>query len=91
MEFLINFNDKVRVQLTDHGVDILKKQHELLDAMLKQQGNTDGLGEFVVSIDEDGLTSFQLWQLMQTFGEHMVMGMNEPFEMQAMMTSAMRF
>ena len=61
----LNLNSEVIIKLTDYGKEILKSQGIL---------NT-------VGIDENGYSSFQMWELMHYFGSHMFIGDTEvPFE-----------
>ena len=80
----INLNSQVKVKLTEEGIKILENNHNCL---LKQYGGGEKakklFGEFVPSeVDENGYSSFQLWVLMNTFGNYMYNGnMNPPIEM----------
>lgn len=78
MGFKVNFNDPVKVRLTPSGRAVLMDQHNELDQYLRKRGHK-GLEQFRCSVDEEGYSTFQIWQLMQTFGPHMVMGCPEPF------------
>ena len=73
MKFNINHN--VKVKLTSYGVDILKMQHDEIQSMCKSD-----IGEFKLVLDKDGYCSMQLWDLMKTFGDYMIMGRPLPFE-----------
>lgn len=70
-----NMNNTVKVKLTDKGKDIYYHQHDDLN---KQSG-----GIFIKpkypEIGEDGYFKEQLWHLMQTFGDHVGMGFDQPF------------
>lgn len=69
-----NANDYVRVKLTQHGRDLLKKQHEALNAVsvyLPYRPPTE---------DSDGWSRWQLHRLMNHFGSHTGMGMPLCFE-----------
>jgi hypothetical protein len=81
MDVKINFNDIVKVKLTDRGKEIMKQRHDELNALIiKKSRSGKVFREFTIKIDREGYTSFLLWQLMNTFGEYMVMGLEEPFE-----------
>ena len=74
-EFKFNMNNSVKVKLNDIGHAELKRQHDELYADL----NMDR--EYVErSTDSDGYSSFQMHDLMNTFGHMMVMGYKTPFE-----------
>ncbi len=78
MEF--NINHHVKVKLTDAGIRILKEQHDQMDREIQERGGK-GLGIFTVTKDEQGYTRFQLWKLMNIFGESLTMGNNDvPFD-----------
>lgn len=64
-----NFNDRVRVQLTPTGVDILKDYWYM------------GFPEFVKVAIKTRVLEEQLWRVMKIFGPHVHMGMKEPIEM----------
>lgn len=69
MEVRINLNEKVKFKLSERGKEIYRHRY-------------DGYGFEYDSIqepelDDDGYMEMQLWVFMQTFGEHMIMGMSE--------------
>lgn len=71
----LNVNVQVKVRLTDIGINILRAKHDELKKTFNR------LGDFKSPpVDADGYSSFQLWGLMQTFGPHMGLGFNVPFE-----------
>lgn len=71
MSIRININDEVRVRLTDKGRDVLKFNHYRLVPHLP----------FVPSEeDAGGWSTWQLWRLMQEFGDSMHNGCDVPFE-----------
>lgn len=78
MDFKFNFNDSVKVRLTNFGIEILKQQHNELNSRIKNRGGK-GLGEFSVNVDEEGYTTFQLWSLISKFGHVMQLGREVPF------------
>ena len=73
-----NINDHVLVRLTDHGREILRKNHDEFASQIK------GLGalEYVPpKEDRGGWSRWQLWCLMAHLGESISMGHRElPFE-----------
>lgn len=79
MDVSINFNEEVKVKLTAVGIDILQEQRRVLNLHIKGKGGA-GLGELDLKTDDDGYTRFQLWDLMNRFGEHMRLGHPEPFQ-----------
>jgi hypothetical protein len=85
MELKVNINDAVKVKLTDFGVSILKEKREKLNKAIKGRGGK-GFGEFELKKDADGYTTFQHWELMNTFGDVMTMGFNAPFETDIIVT-----
>lgn len=69
----INLNDMVRVKLTDHGREILRKDYE--DRFAKY-----GRKYVPPKEDSDGWSKWQLWALFQDFGQHIHLGGRLPFE-----------
>ncbi len=74
-----NINETVRIQLTEKGRELLKKNHEELystcpvEAFRKFEPPTE---------DEEGWSRWQLWCVMSTFGPHMHFGaIEQPFLM----------
>ena len=68
----INLNDRIKVKLTTHGQEIYRSRWEELNRMA---------GRVVVfphyaRVDKEGYTSFQLWDFIETFGEHI--GITKP-------------
>lgn len=79
MDVIINFNDEVKVKLTEVGIEIMQEQRRELNSHIQGNGGI-GLGELELKTDDDGYTRFQLWDLMNRFGQHMRIGHPEPFE-----------
>lgn len=73
----LNLNNSVKVKLTEHGHAELKRQHEEFNK--EYQGV---LGEYKPRTeDENGYVSFQLHDLMNTFGHMLLIGNTDmPFE-----------
>ncbi len=69
-----NINHYVLVKLNDRGIEILRKKHDELAKVMPS------IGAFKLETDEFGYSKFQLWALMQTFGEHCSLGRVSPFE-----------
>lgn len=74
-----NLNETVKVKLNEHGIAILRRNHE---AVFKNYRN--GMQEKypfkMPAIDKDGWTEFQMWKFMQEFGSSIHMGCKMPFE-----------
>jgi hypothetical protein len=71
-----NLNEHVRVKLTAHGRQILRSQHEVWLKSIPK------LGDFVLpKEDEDGWSEWQMWHLMETFGNHIHLGHDIPFDL----------
>lgn len=73
---LFNINESVKVKLNDHGREILQRQHENLYRSIpgKRRAYTPR------STDADGWSTWQLWDLMNTFGPYVGLGMSVPFD-----------
>jgi len=71
-----NINQSVRVKLTDHGKKLL------LDDYLALMGHYGrNVYEFhLPKEDMNGYVKYQLWDLMKTFGPHINIGTEMPFE-----------
>lgn len=80
MDFRMNFNNSVKVKLTGFGTDVLRQRHAEFDRYLREEKGLQGLGPFTVSVDDEGYTEYQIWDLMQTFGIYMAPAAPEPFE-----------
>lgn len=80
MDFKFNMNQQIKVRLKQKGLDILKQQHDELDQWIRSRGGK-GFNPFAVHIDDDGYTSFQMWDFMQKFGGHMMIGFDPPFHL----------
>jgi hypothetical protein len=70
----LNINEGVRVKLTLRGLQILHDRHEELRPRVAKWPEWKA-----PPVDKDGWSEFQLWDLMQKFGEHVVMGGPLPF------------
>ena len=60
-----NINNYVKIKLTTDGREILRKK---------------GLDFYIDKEDQYGWSKWQLWNLLQTFGEHIFLGCDLPFE-----------
>ena len=79
-----NVNDYVKVKLNDLGYKILE---DFYDDLLKSANNRRTVlpeNFFDVNkypeLDEEGYVTYQLWKLMEIFGQHMHAGEKVPFE-----------
>ena len=72
-----NVNERVTVQLTDHGVDILRHNHYEYQNYLKSKDPQHEVREFVPP--ENNMYTDQMWHFMKTFGEYMGWGRENPF------------
>lgn len=70
----INMNDKIKVKLTQKGVNILKNKHE------ESRKLCPILSEFELKLDKNGYYEDTLWHLFRDFGEYIMMGCDFPFE-----------
>lgn len=73
MEF--NVNEYVSVKLNDLGKKILLAEYAELKSVFPKLPPYQE-----EAVDENGFTKFQLWNLMLTFGPHMRLGAEMPFE-----------
>lgn len=62
----INLNETVKVRLTDLGKEIY---YHRFDDLNNKQGRTT-LKPTFPKVDENGYSTFQLWQFMELYGEH---------------------
>lgn len=75
-EIEINLNHTVKVRLTKLGRDILKQNFE----KLKRDYPPLSLDYRPKKEDAKGWSEWQLHTLMSTFGKHLVLGFDVPFE-----------
>ena len=71
-----NINNTVYVKLTDLGVCIMKAKHKEMQSQHVNY-NTPFIEK---EVDEDGFSTWQMWDLMSMFGSNIVMGLTLPFE-----------
>lgn len=76
-----NLNDYVRVKLTDHGRALHRAEFDRLCAFWVDRGfpAPEDLVYRPVEEAEDGWSTWQLWDLMHTFGAHLYNGCQLPF------------
>ena len=72
-----NANEAVWVKLTEKGHRIYKENHEALRKKIPGFPSYTRPKE-----DERGFSRWQMWCLMQEFGEHLFLGGPEPFSME---------
>lgn len=65
----VNTNDTVKVKLTPIGIDIINKEKE----KFKEYGC---LTDFIFIPDEEGYTTFELWEFMNIFGKYFHIGLD---------------
>ena len=71
----MNVNDYVMVKLTEHGRELYRKRvQKMLDQYPRLVLPT------TPKEDAEGWSKWQLWSLMQEFGEHIYLGGPVPFE-----------
>ena len=67
----VNLNDKIRVKLTPKGAEIFYHRYDDLHKRLMRNENvTSPLNPKMPQIGKDGFTSFQLWDLINLYGQH---------------------
>jgi hypothetical protein len=71
-----NINYMVKVKLTDYGRDIYYHQYDALNSKCNRIINEPRFPK----TDENGYTSFQLWNLMELYGPYMKLAASLPFE-----------
>ena len=71
-----NINEYFRVKLTPRGKAIHRAEH---DAFTAQFPNAK-IEYHAPEEDAEGWSKWQAWSLMQTFGPHIAMGFDPPFE-----------
>ena len=66
---IINLNDRIKVKLTERGIDLYYHRHdEMIEAgMLKEDQRPP------LPVDKEGKTEFQLWDFISLYGEHIGM------------------
>ena len=76
-EIDFNVNQNVKVKITPYGKECLRRNYDR-----KMSCYAELVYPFELpKEDEDGYTTFQLWDLMREFGEYMFMGNKNPFAM----------
>lgn len=75
-----NINDNVRVKLTNHGRKLHKLRYENMMDLYDERGFARPFPYYPVEEDPKGWSTWQLWCLMEEFGEHIHNGTENPFE-----------
>ena len=75
MDVNFNINEQVKVKLTEAGIDELRRQHDELNRVFP-----NAKLPFTLNTDEEGYTSFQMWDLMSRLGGKMSFHFQIPFE-----------
>lgn len=75
-----NFNDYIRVRLTDEGRRIHRANHAALLSMMPKAAAEEMPYQEPVE-DADGWSRWQGWVLMREFGPWMRMTLEPPFEL----------
>lgn len=73
-----NINDNVKVRLTEHGHEILRKQY---DEAVKRCPALKSMLFERYKADAEGWSEFALWDLMARFGGHTFNGCTLPFDL----------
>lgn len=69
-----NINNTVKVKLTEQGKLIYREEWNRIF------GDKSGFTYSPPKEDENGYSNWQMWSLMETFGNYMDMGCDCPFE-----------
>lgn len=79
MEIKINLNETVKFKLTDYGKDIYYHQFDDLNKRIIQNGGKPIEPHFPKE-DEDGYSEMNLWELMNLYGNYMLIGHQNVFK-----------
>lgn len=71
--YSLNMNYSVKVKLNDKGKDIYYHRYD-------KYNRPELFTPRFPKVDKDGFSEFQLWHLMEIYGEYMKMGCETPFE-----------
>lgn len=74
-----NINDYVKVKLTEKGKYIYYHQFDAINQNIQKIGGKP-LNPIELKYDDEGYVEFQMWHLMEIFGEHLHIGCDIPFE-----------
>lgn len=65
----IDINNRVKVKLNPHGVDIFYHQFDETNKEIISRGGRP-IEPFMPQIDKDGFTELRLWHFIELYGEH---------------------
>ena len=75
-QIVFNMNEYVKVKLKIKGWETLSRWHNRFATTTEERLKR------IYEVDEDGYTEFQLWNLVQIFGDQFYMGNdNYPFDL----------
>ena len=75
----VNLNQKMKVKLSDFGKDVYYHQYDEVNEKIKSLGGKP-IVPTMPKVDAEGYTTFQMWQFMNLYGEHMTMGATQVLE-----------
>lgn len=75
----VNLNEYVKVKLSDLGKEIYYHQYDETNRTIELHGEKP-IKPTMPKVDEEGYTQFQIWQLMNLYGEYMTMCGERVFE-----------
>jgi hypothetical protein len=78
-----NLNDRVQIQITHVGEDILRGYRQDLNDTMRANGGADFNGA-LYKMDEDGWTTDRLWAIMQDFSPYIRASGEPPIETELM-------
>ena len=75
----LNLNCIIKVKLSDYGKEIFYHRYDDVNKFIVKNGG-DPIKPSFPKVDDEGYTEFQLWQFMNLYGKHMVMGAPDVLE-----------
>lgn len=69
----LNLNSFIKVKLNDRGKDIYYHRYDELNEWISNNNATPIAPQFP-EVDEDGYSTFLLWDFMNLYGKYMAMG-----------------
>ena len=75
-----NINNTVKIRLTEHGKQMLERDHNEFWSAQGASGMLDKYPYKPHEEDEDGYVKFQLWSLMYQLGKYCGLGREIPFD-----------
>lgn len=76
----LNVNAVVEVRLTASGREIINRRHEEFLNSITEKARERWKNFTPAEANEDGYSTFQLWNLMNIFGPYIDMAVEPPFE-----------